>query len=378
MGRPNTEVKKVQSYVYIRIWLTLLVFLGHSSSLAITSMDLTVNIDPYVESGVYVKMFTTFIMNVIYSFHMPAFMMLSGSLFALTFCHSKKVRWCKKRVSRLLVPFLGVAFFFLLPIRILVGYYGQSIDYFNIIINDILLAKDVSYLWYLLALFEISMVMGVFSRIVLTNNSKIQIALFLFLGGVSAIQFILPEYPFVINDFLRFLFWFYVGILFEKYHAVLKQWMNQYTLMFLGGIWLLTFIVHTIMQQQILSGAVLENILVYKAIKMGIRYCVELSGSLVLFGFALKIRTGALNKLTAYMEKNSFAIYLYHAPIMMLTKKVVHLIISPQQMTEILYAVSLFCVMIVSFFGSLGMHFLVNRAQEMIKRNWIKSSFAKR
>ena len=152
MGVSLAKRETVRSYEYLRVWLTLLVLLGHSGSLAITSMDFTVNINPYSESGVYVRTFMTFVINVIYSFHMPAFMMLSGSIFALTFCYSKRVRWRQKRVVRLLIPFFGVAFFFLLPVRILVGYYGSSIDYVHIIFNDILLAKDINYLWSLLAL----------------------------------------------------------------------------------------------------------------------------------------------------------------------------------------------------------------------------------
>ena len=134
MIEANAKGEKIQSYTYVRVWLTILVFLGHSSSLAITSMDSTVNINPYANSGVYVSMFTSFVTKVIYSFHMPAFMMLSGCLFAVTFCYDKRVSWCKKRVSRLIIPFLAVAFFLLLPIRILVGYYGQPIDYIHIII----------------------------------------------------------------------------------------------------------------------------------------------------------------------------------------------------------------------------------------------------
>lgn len=368
MGVSLAKRETVRSYEYLRVWLTLLVLLGHSGSLAITSMDFTVNINPYSESGVYVRTFMTFVINVIYSFHMPAFMMLSGSIFALTFCYSKRVRWRQKRVVRLLIPFFGVAFFFLLPVRILVGYYGSSIDYVHIIFNDILLAKDINYLWYLLALFEISMVMSVFSKIVLTTYCKVQIAIFLFLGSISTAQFVLPQCPFALNDFLRYLFWFYVGILFEKYRTILKRISNQYHFLFLGGIWLMCFILHGMMERQGLSNAALENVLIYKIIKMAIRYCVELSASLLLFGIALKVGDKTLSKFAEYINRNSFPIYLYHAPIMMLTRKVIHLTIPSQMMTEALYAVALLCVIVAGLFGSVGVNCLVSKIREMIKR----------
>ena len=102
----------------------------------------------------------------------------------------------------------------LIPQRYLTEYY-QNQPIRVAILQDVLLAYDVNYLWYLLMLFEVSVIFFFVTRIISNATRSINFVFCVFFL-VSFISFSLPSLPFQINKVLEFSFWFLVGIIIEK------------------------------------------------------------------------------------------------------------------------------------------------------------------
>ena len=94
--------------------------------------------------------------NIIYAFHMPAFVFLSGALYMHGRLHGKYRHYgafLKMKALRLLLPFLFFGLFFVTPVMTGLGITKLSpLQYF---LRGILLMEDTRHLWYLPALFLI-------------------------------------------------------------------------------------------------------------------------------------------------------------------------------------------------------------------------------
>ena len=172
----------VIEYVDIRIIATLLVIVGHGTKIVMTKKCGEFPTFEYGEISVYLEYFR----QIIYSFHMPLFFMLSGSVFAVSFQNHTPQEWIRNRIKRLMIPYFVVAAFWLVPVRVFVNYYYQYKEPINsILFNDYLLSYDVNYLWFVLALTEISILMLPLKE-VLFKKSVCFVFCFLFLQHSSS------------------------------------------------------------------------------------------------------------------------------------------------------------------------------------------------
>ena len=132
----------------IRALAIFLVVLGHSIILYSSNWDLySTNVAvPFLDE---LKKYIDII-------QMPLFFSLSGYLFVFT--HGKKRGFgqlLKNKSLRLVVPFLGIAVLYLLPIRLLIGFPSyQNMGVLGFA-DKILNSNDVGHLWFLPALFII-------------------------------------------------------------------------------------------------------------------------------------------------------------------------------------------------------------------------------
>lgn len=235
---------------------------------------------------------------------MPLFFSLSGYLFVFT--HSKKrgvMDLIKKKALRLLVPYIGVGFCFLLPIRVAIGfpsYQGIGIKDF---LMKLLLASDVGHLWFLPALLCIFL----FSELILTIAEKIPgiqkcpalflcaVAFALYLGGYR-IGF---GYPPVLSAF-HYLIWFSLGYLLNVHQHLVR---NVYRIP--GMKWAL--LVLNI------------GLFVYCFFADYIRVLISLG----LRALCILNAYGAMPEksctLTEKIDRNSFGVYLFHSPLIYIT-----------------------------------------------------------
>lgn len=276
---------------------------------------------------------------------MPLFVFLSGAVFALTYKESTDFKsWTIKRIKKLMVPYFIVAIILYIPTRIVCGYYDTGIDIINIIYNDVILSKDINYLWYLVMLSEVTLIVILFRKYFMSSKVKtIVLATCLIL---STIRYVLPEMPFQINRTREFLLWFYIGILVQKNRDKLCLGKN-YSLILLF-VWIISFFIHSAIEIKLTQTDLnYTMLLILKLIKMCIRLIMEGSASFCIFWF-FEGSDEVKNKLISVLDSSSLTIYLLHPVIIMLSKQVIHMAIPAKYMSNVLYMFLLAIVLLLS------------------------------
>ena len=149
--------KKVDEYNVIRVIATLLVVLGHCDFLMSHGFNIGGAISPNL--GSY-TIFNETIRQWIYSFHMPLFMILSGTLFFIVKDKYSLQTYIFNRVKRLLKPYLLCSVLYAFPIRYLCGYFGED-SLFKAFLKSVILVATPGHLWFLWVLFIVSIITAV-------------------------------------------------------------------------------------------------------------------------------------------------------------------------------------------------------------------------
>lgn len=138
-------MRKRNEWDVLKCLATLLVVIGHIVIL-------------YKQGGSFPAMenrYLAMLADVIYLFHMPLFVTISGAVYAIG-KQSGKYQDFKSllvnKVRRLLVPYYFVAYLFVVPtiLGLEMNRFESNIDYFFL---EILLGTNCRHLWYLWALF---------------------------------------------------------------------------------------------------------------------------------------------------------------------------------------------------------------------------------
>ena len=133
----------------LRVALILLVVIGHATRMfsPMGVFSERIPVDPIL----------SLITKVIYSFHMPLFVMISGYVYGICVQKSKDYMSfypvVRKKILRLLVPYLFWGISFVAPIMIALSI--TKLSYLEFVRSGILLSLDSRQLWYLAALFLI-------------------------------------------------------------------------------------------------------------------------------------------------------------------------------------------------------------------------------
>lgn len=349
----------VDEYQTIRIVAIILVVIGHVSTLSVTKYDASLE---YSFDGLYVSRIFEYIRVLIYSFHMPLFVALSGAVFAYTY--TKQKGYIVKRAKKLLTPYVICSLFLLFPSRIISGYYEGIKLSWSLMIHDYLLGFDVNYLWYILALFEINVAVVFLSNYFLSDSRKTNIGLYVFLLLVSAGQFLIlnnDKIPFQIGASIRYVFWFYIGIIIEKNRIKIKAFsLNKKYLIILFGLWITGVGTHNYLEFYISTYSGLSLLLwIVKMVKMIIRYFL-MEGAGVLFFTCACFRMGKIdNKILRYIGKRSFQIYLYNCPVIYILKVIAKENINYDSITNISYILLMVVMMVFAICGSLFFDWIV-------------------
>ena len=352
LAQPNisgcAKREYVDAYQTIRIIATILVVIGHCSTLALPIRSGEIWVYPGCEKADAV---ISEIKRLIYSFHMPLFMMLSGLTFGLTFPKNGDWQWLVKRGKRLLFPYVTVILFALLPIRLLIGYYGENPEWGKILYADIFLTYDIGYLWYLIALFEINTIVFLCRKYILSQNLKRQIYSLTIILCVSVLSFLLKAVPFQLDRAVRYLFWFYLGIVLEYHRDILIKFAKTKNIIIAVAVWLVGYGLHTWLEMLLKEDASGYLFWCIKGIKMLIRYSMmEIGGSMMIVLLAFKVRKIHIKWLER-IGNQAFAIYLYHCYCIWMIRKVIHILIPASMMSNVLYG-CMICLTIV--FGVVG------------------------
>lgn len=128
----------------IKVYTILLVIIGH-----VLAIYTPLSSFPHVGNSVIGLLY-----NLIYSFHMPLFIFVSGTVYAICRLKGKYSTWnglLKSKCKRILVPYITFCLIILFPTLKALGVYDKTLLQW---LYDAFFGLNIRHLWYLLVLFE--------------------------------------------------------------------------------------------------------------------------------------------------------------------------------------------------------------------------------
>ena len=278
---------KSRHYDAMKFVATILVVFAHSSRM-------------YTGAGVVAPLNPSpglaFLTRLVYSFHMPFFMAVSGMVYGLCVDDLGKYRetgrFVKNKSLRLLVPYLFFGLAYVAPVMVLFRFTDAS--YATYCFKEILLGEDPRHLWYLAVLFEVFLLCAVGGRIIRKPGLWPVLGLSALLAGVS---FVSAKFPgmFQLRNLAYYALYFYLGFVFNRFYGTLRGIVRNPVFLIVASllVWLLYGV-----------GGWMAN--VAKAVL----------GGLALAGLSACI-PGKFMELPPVVSacKNGFGIYLFHPMI---------------------------------------------------------------
>ena len=257
--------------------------------------------------------------KLIYTFHMPVFISISGYLFYYTIIEKNSNILLKeyiiKKLKRLIIPFCTVLILWVIPIKILAGYYKVlGYDSLNEIILFIIKELDFGHLWYLPVLFILDILMFIFYKkiehMLYTNN--ILKNTFVCILALMSIFYYLSDriFIYIIGKILKLAFFYYIGYLIRRKEST---WENiyKYNLFFIMlSIDLISIVFKGYISSKIIFTKFFTDFLVF-----ALNFVVGLVSLYILYSIAHRFERLAELKIVKFINNKSMDIYLFHEPI---------------------------------------------------------------
>lgn len=274
-------------YDVLKFVATILVVFAHSSKM-------------YDGNGVVTMPNMSVLLNsitiLIYSFHMPLFLAISGMVYGFCVDDLGKYKDQKNfliiKAKRLLLPYLVFGLFYLAPVMTVFGFTEES--YVHFCIYEVLISYDVRHLWYLVSLFEIFCVCAIVQLLKKTKIpiNSVSILIFSILMFVASYKF--PG-RLQLNNTAYFFVFFYLGYLFNAYYKK---------------------IVAVIKRPIVIMVAITTDAFLFDKSGGALKMVSAVLGCIVLCGITSYVKeTYIRNKFITGAIKNGFGIYLFHPMI---------------------------------------------------------------
>lgn len=307
----NVKENLLSNIVLLRCFAILVVVLGHSMIIYSDNWS--------IFQARNQSVFFSIVKKYIDIFQMPLFIFVSGYVYSFVKLERHKYKdfipFLKNKFKRLIIPFVCVAVFYVLPIRKLVHYEpyeGQS--FLTFLFENVLLGKDTGHLWYLPTIFFIFLIFYLIENRVL-RKSPYLINL-LVLGILSCVCSLLPDILYI-KFVTQYLLFFYLGYLIRDLlkDRERKKERTNITYVLIMILFLLQFV-----------GLVFNNLLSEYASQPVYSLIITVGqrvGSVcsILFFYFLFVKINDVfprlseNKYINFVDKESFPIYLFHSPI---------------------------------------------------------------
>lgn len=210
----------LDNIVHLRGVMIILVVLGHA---------LSIFVGDYAGHEMIESAFGSGLRKVIYSFHMPIFMAISGFLYY--FEVQKTIGrqtfdgfgyFVCKKAKRLLIPFIIVMYFWRKPLFFLADTTIYADMSFSQVIKSYMTFGTTGSLWYLYTLFVIFVVQRLFVKIIWKSDKTVWAWLFFFaLVSISSTYFSGP-----IHHVMLYNFYFFVGAVLHRCNEKLQKSMR--------------------------------------------------------------------------------------------------------------------------------------------------------
>lgn len=301
--------KKIYEYDVLRVVTMLLVIIGHTTYYKIITeyggIDYLSGMKNSNFSVIY--LITSYITKLIYEFHMPLFMFLSGALFYYTFKKTNFYDLIKSKSIRLLVPFILVSIFYSIPLKYISGYFVDSNSLLKDIVIGQILIQGNTYLWFLPTLFSIFIIFYIFgkSNFKLLNNKYVVIFILLLMYEISGkISIVL------IKNIAIYCIWFYLGFCFEPLRDKINKLITVKTFLLVVFLFLCLNYFEIVLVDFSKSGVLIkitERIIKTSEVFVGISMTYSAS-------YLISKHNFTKGKVFSLLSKDSFSLYLYSDP----------------------------------------------------------------
>ena len=286
----DTLVAKTRLYDAVKCILTLLVVFAHASR-----MHTSVGAVQIANKSAFLAGFTTYI----YTFHMPLFIMISGSIFG--YCierqkYSDVKKFVLSKCRRLLLPYLFTGICCVAPVMCLLHITGRSFP--GYIRHGILFSNDSRHLWFILALFWIYMIYILMRPLFLKGRKGL-----ILVAAISLILFAFADAApgiFQIRTALSYQLFFCLGMLFNAFYGEIAARCDGWRIA--GYCLPLALLASLYFNPNPLTAYIYKLI----GIAMGVFVCGRL---IARFPNMLE------GRMLGMIRKNSFGIYLFHPMI---------------------------------------------------------------
>lgn len=360
----NKSEKNIYTYDILRVIATLLVILSHCSYYNIITKYGGINYGEklnFIHGDTIIHIIFSHLVKFIYTFHMPLFIGLSGSLF---YIQMKNGRFKSistliiNKSKRLLIPFFVITFIYSIPIKYISGYFKNSNNLLEDIIVGQFLIQGNTYLWFLPTLF-LCFIFIYISEKYINISSNYKIILLIFLNILSySIPIMIIRYVF------QYLIWFYLGFLFESIREKIDYTLedNKY----LWVIILLSMIILYIITNIDLFGDYLLVKIIYKFIMI----FIAILGCFLMYILSFKISKLDISKTLIFTEllKTSLGLYLYSDPINYLVLFVIYKLSNLSMFSS---EVGSSIIIIIRFITTLFVAFFITKILQKLKIKYI-------
>lgn len=211
-----------KEYDILKVIAILMVVLSHSTYYVISTKYGGVDYQQYINQNLSLVLYKVFdkVREVLYYFHMPLFMALSGAFYYL---QVQRDKWftlkliVQNKVKRLLFPFIIFTVLYSIPIKYISNYFDSTAP-FKAFVGEFFLIGN-SHLWYLYALF----IIFIFAFYTLKKETNLATYVVFYVLHILSykIELTLFKVP------LQFLFYFSLGFLFESNREKYNQFINK-------------------------------------------------------------------------------------------------------------------------------------------------------
>lgn len=265
--------------------------------------------------------------NIIYSFHMPLFFIVSGLLFANS-THKEYSLVIKSKVKRLVLPYVSYHMLTL----------GMKVFMPNLVNRKIESLQDFSMevmlrggeLWFLYVLFLLFIVWGaILPRINKNRNYVLLLVVVLLLGKLT--QYIGIGDLFLYKEFLFYSFFFVGGYCCLPYYKQARDFfkLNSNRLIFAT-----------------LSCFILVHSVLYLYAGGDLKYISALIGILLSLSLALKLGdSNKINSFLNYCGLNSLQFYFFNGFMLVVSRTIVIKLLNVTNSVSIVFGIFILCVM---------------------------------
>ena len=248
--------------------------------------------------------FITVLTDWIYTFHMPAFVAISGAVYYFVKRerngYNNTLAFVKNKLKRLLVPYV----FFAVVVVVPTLYYCNLIegDFWKYNFNTFILVKGPRHLWYLIMLFNLLMLVN-FCEEYIFKYKKI-VLLFTLLIHPFASFF--PIKIFQFESVIFYSLYFMLGYYFQYKRKTIMNYLGKVNKPFVS-ILLMT-----------LMGLVYSLYYIFKIHHIFVSFSCSILGISFLYLVSVMFCTKEKytnNKLFKLIDKNNFGLYLFHPMI---------------------------------------------------------------